>query len=114
MPFDKSKLFAPRPVTHSAEIDGQTMWFRVVAAGDRVALADIRATEGEVLTGEQQLQIALRLVMVSACDEQGDLLFGPQDEAALRALPGTLLDAMSAEAMRVNKIGRFAEDAAKN
>lgn len=110
MGFDKAALLARQSPKESYTLEnGDLLHFRVMSAGDRVPLADIFLSKGDKANAEDQFLFKARLLIASACDENGEPVFAAEDVDALRQIEAPLFDKIAAVAMRVNGFGGDAE-----
>ncbi len=88
---------------------------RAVSAEDGMAISALAQKTKEDSAGQNRIR--LRWVIVSLCDDKGELLFDDslESESFLAKRPSRMLDIICEAAMRVNGVGEDAkEDAIKN
>lgn len=92
---------------------GGTIYVREFSGADRDAfyLEVLRRKqhEGE---GADVAGLTTWLLVRTLCDEQGNLLFAPEDEAALAAKAAAVLNRLFLKAMEINGLAADAADAA--
>jgi hypothetical protein len=106
MPLTRDQILASRPRTvavNRPELGGD-----VLIKPLSVAALGSFLEKKETLTGPQALA---SLVALSACDEDGKLLFGEADSESLAGLSFETVQAIADEVMKLNGIG---EGGAKN
>lgn len=93
----ESFLAVPAPKVHRIEIPelGGHVWLKPMSAGER----DRFEIEHEA---SKKLNFRARLAAASLSDEDGNLLFGPEDIPALSALPATAFDPILETAVKIN------------
>ncbi|MDB5297301.1 MAG: hypothetical protein JWO31_3284 [Phycisphaerales bacterium] len=97
---------------HVALPDGSTVYVRELSAADRnelVATATAAKEDGGKVSGFQ-----VRAVVLTACDADGNRLFGDADTAAVSAGPASVIDVVFGAAAKLNGMTAKEDDAAKN
>ena len=88
--------------------DVGTVYVRGMSAGERDAF-------GGASLKNPHTNFSARLAAASVCDEQGVLIFGPDDVVGLSARPCYILDPITKAALRLNKMREEdVEDIRKN
>lgn len=91
---------------------GQTVYVRVMTAGEREAL-EVAVFESR--TRREALVYRAHLAVASVCDDKGELLFTPADVPALAKKSGKALMRIAAAAEKLNALTEATvEDKAKN
>lgn len=84
--------------------------------GGEVCIAALTAAEADRLrqAGESPLPFTVQVVILGACDEDGQRLFSDKDGAALAKLPASALGRIAQAILRHNALTEDSQDAAKN
>lgn len=115
MSFDKGALLSRRRLPpERIEVRDAVWHFRPASAGRRVLLADnLQARkEGDAIPPSAHMDFVARVIVASACDEEGAFILSESDiPALLEEYTEPEIAALGAFAMKVNGIGKK-EDAA--
>lgn len=107
MAFDKNKFLAPSSIAGPFGVDGfGDVYVREVPCGEASIVYDAQ--------GESAIEVSLRIVAVSLCDEHGERLFGDVDLDELRKVPPMRIESLIDLANKHSGFGSSPDDQVGN